>query len=870
MSPLEVAIEREWSELFEFFIDCGAQLILEDSHLPGETGEHKSLSERVTSKGGRSIITQYLLTAFCTGSTELLGVLRKRVYQNVLGKSWIAALVMALRRCDESMLAFLLQTEIPQEDLYDSWPLILQEAIDYFHKKTIPFVYQITTKFGIPDRWLPYAAGALPTEIIRQLFPRIFDSGSLFQQTTLEGKSCLEMAMLNHHSGVAQFFLQLLPGEYDSGALCASVLRAARLSDFGPVHELLNRRISAVGKRDAVLENTAISIAGYFNLINILVPLLEYSYPTDLSLAPEGPDDVVCDDGHSDCIIGPLAIRYVWAWTAWRTLPPSSLRSPLLLATANINNSNQEYIIELMVEKGYQCDTPHLWTEIALKCSGSILISLVGEYDNANSWISYDNDWIPYDNDVWCDETVCTESRLCPTALHRAIHDVRLEMARLLIDQGADVNKRKPEGTMDEIFPEYSSCLQIAARSLDNDEEKVEAIIILLRAGADLNAPACWYRGATALQFVVMNGDLSLARRLINHGANINAPRGIFDGRTCLEGAAEHGKLDMVQYLLNAGADTEGTGRVQYIYATVLAEARGYWAIVETLQTHRKWDSTDEALFEELRVAKKKWATIIIVHPEEHPAEEFAMVRSWCRDHEEDFSKNDVYDGSGQPFLVWPDLGHLEGEESKYPGHYRELGALPTLAHLIIPERDRRLDELAKPIILDVSEVCDHVVDLVGEDEARPSYFRKEATADAHALHDALYDITLDAEEAVRYEYHGEGWNNFISAPLLKLVYPRPKRPRPAMGATATAQRRAARERHVHDDLGGLPSTLLVEAVGHAWQPYFACNRGPAIDVYGPLGIGWTGNITDAYVLVASLEAIKDWVETAFYAGVET
>ncbi|KAI0412948.1 hypothetical protein F5X98DRAFT_379294 [Xylaria grammica] len=98
--------------------------------------------------------------------------------------------------------------------------------------------------------------------------------------------------------------------------------------------------------------------------------------------------------------------------------------------------------------------------------------------------------------------------------------------------------------------------------------------------------------------------------------------------------------------------------------------------------------------------------------------------------------------------------------------YLRELGSLPTLAHPIIPERDWRLDELAKPITLDVSEVCDHVVGLVGEDEARPSYFQKEATADAHALHDAQHEITLDAEEAVRYEYHGEGWNNFVYAPL--------------------------------------------------------------------------------------------------------
>ncbi|GAW23537.1 hypothetical protein ANO14919_130970 [Xylariales sp. No.14919] len=86
----------------------------------------------------------------------------------------------------------------------------------------------------------------------------------------------------------------------------------------------------------------------------------------------------------------------------------------------------------------------------------------------------------------------------------------------------------------------------------------------------------------------------------------------------------------------------------------------------------------------------------------------------------------------------------------------------------------------------------------LGEDEARPSYFRKEATADTHAVHDAPYEITLDVEEAVRYEYHREGWNNLVYAPP-------PKRPRPAMGATETA----TRERHVHNDLEFLYTAAL-------------------------------------------------------------
>ncbi|KAI0412947.1 hypothetical protein F5X98DRAFT_391377 [Xylaria grammica] len=652
MSPLEVAIQRENKWSFEFFISCGAQLIVEDSYPPDRVWSHVRAGEGVTSKKNLSVITRCLLTASCKGSTELLSALRKCVDQIAWAKAWSEALGIALECSQSSILAFLLQAEVSREDLRDSWPLILQEATYYFHTDTIAFIYEMSTKFGIPDRWLPYAAGALPTEMIRQLFPQIFESGRLLQQKTLEGKSCLEMAMLNHHSGVPQFFLQLLPREYDSGALCVSVLRAARLSDYGPVHELLNRRRSAIGKRDAILENTAIGIAGYYNLVDIIVPLLEYSYPADPSVTPESPDRIARPPKDRGRIVGQPMNSYVRTWTAWRTLSTSLLRSPLFLATANRPCYNRD-TVELMMEKGYQCDTPLLWTEIALECRGEKLISLVERYNDVNSWISY--------NDAWYDGRVPTETMLHgPTALHRALLSCRLDMARLLIDRGADVNQQKLEGAMEESFPEYSSCLQIAARKHYHLEE--EAITLLLSAGADVNAPASWNRGATALQFVVMEGDLALARRLINQGASINAPRALYDGRTCLEGAAENGKLDMVQYLLNAGVDTEGTGRVQYIYATVLAEAEGYWAIVETLRTHRKWDSTDEALFEELRVAKKQWRIIIIVHPEEHPAEEFVTIRSWCRDHEKDFSKHSpkedpfTEDLLKRPFLVWPDL----------------------------------------------------------------------------------------------------------------------------------------------------------------------------------------------------------------------
>ncbi|KAI1201821.1 ankyrin repeat-containing domain protein [Nemania serpens] len=339
---------------------------------------------------------------------------------------------------------------------------------------------------------------------------------------------------------------------------------------------------------------------------------------------------------------------YVRTWTAWYTLPPSQLRSPSLLITTNSENHNQESIIGLMMEKSYRCDTPFLWAKIALKSSGSRLNSLIRSYPDVNACISYD--------DLWDRETMPKDKESSGlTALHIAIFSGRLDVARLLIKRGADVNQRKAKGSnMEKKLPKHHSCLQIAVKELDVPTQE-EAIQLLLDAGADLNAPASWDSGATALQFVTIKGELSLARRLINLGADINAPRALHRGRTCLEGAAENGKLDMVQYLLNAGADTEGTGRLQYIHAINLAEAEGHYAIVDLLRAYRSWDSSDEALFKDLSVARNQRREIMIVHPEERSAEAFASLRSWCHNH-----RKDIRSVIPKP-LVWP---HFDSDSS--------------------------------------------------------------------------------------------------------------------------------------------------------------------------------------------------------------
>ncbi|GAP90212.1 putative methyltransferase type 11 [Rosellinia necatrix] len=75
---------------------------------------------------------------------------------------------------------------------------------------------------------------------------------------------------------------------------------------------------------------------------------------------------------------------------------------------------------------------------------------------------------------------------------------------------------------------------------------------------------------------------------------------------------------------------------------------------------------------------------------------------------------------------------------------------------------------------------------------------------------------------------------------------------------------------HPQRDLDKLPSTLLIEVANHDWRLFFACDRRTSIDIYGPLTIGSTRYLTEAFALVASLEAIKEWIETTFSNGMRS
>jgi ankyrin repeat protein len=158
------------------------------------------------------------------------------------------------------------------------------------------------------------------------------------------------------------------------------------------------------------------------------------------------------------------------------------------------------------------------------------------------------------------------------TALLVAVRTNDPEMLQMLIDAGAKVNlaargiSRTP--------------IQMAA-----ELGKMEALQVLIKSGATINAKPADEAGGTALQLAAIGGFIGIAEELLKRGADVNAPPSKRQGRTALEGAVEHGRIDMVWFLLNAGAEIGSPGHRQYERLLRLAKENGHRVILEMLET---------------------------------------------------------------------------------------------------------------------------------------------------------------------------------------------------------------------------------------------------------------------------------------------
>ncbi|XP_069692913.1 uncharacterized protein [Periplaneta americana] len=134
-----------------------------------------------------------------------------------------------------------------------------------------------------------------------------------------------------------------------------------------------------------------------------------------------------------------------------------------------------------------------------------------------------------------CDN--CRISNRYSTVFHESILCEQLEVARILIDNGANVDMRDCEG---------NTALHLAAK-----EGKLQAVTFLLKNKSDFNLLN--ENRDTPLHVATRSGKLEVVQCLVESGASIISGDKDATGRTALHVAANQNNLDIVKYLYENG-----------------------------------------------------------------------------------------------------------------------------------------------------------------------------------------------------------------------------------------------------------------------------------------------------------------------------
>ena len=153
-------------------------------------------------------------------------------------------------------------------------------------------------------------------------------------------------------------------------------------------------------------------------------------------------------------------------------------------------------------------------------------------------------------------------------ALHWAVHRDNTNMARQLITAGIDVNAKNH--------------YEVAALSLAVNNGNAEMVSLLLDAGADINTTMD--ENETALLTAARVGVVEVIKLLLDGGADANIAES-WRGQTPLMWAAGENNLAAVDLLISSGAATDARSYTGFT-ALLFAAREGHSQIVESLLGH--------------------------------------------------------------------------------------------------------------------------------------------------------------------------------------------------------------------------------------------------------------------------------------------
>jgi len=128
------------------------------------------------------------------------------------------------------------------------------------------------------------------------------------------------------------------------------------------------------------------------------------------------------------------------------------------------------------------------------------------------------------------------------TPLHCASYSGHVDMARMLAERGADISARAQDGRTPLLWTLHYGNVDVAR--------------MLVERGADVSAKA--QDGKSLLHWAMDYGYLDVVRMLVRHGADMSAAQ---DGTTPLIWALCHSHVDVARLLVEHGADVSARGK---------------------------------------------------------------------------------------------------------------------------------------------------------------------------------------------------------------------------------------------------------------------------------------------------------------------